>query len=465
MAKDEPSEAVSPARDLVVQDVDQPAGERQSGPWTKHSGAGQCVEDLQHRVAAGRDPPVGCDRVHRLGQPVALGDGSEVGASGRALERDELEASLPVEAAQFPDRPLAEPTIAVEQDRRRASRHDRIVRSLRLRLASGLLGSDVSRPPLPSPAPPSLAAGQPSRARVERRTIQEAVLEWYGVHGRSLHLRTLRDPYAIWVGETMSQQTQMARVEQALPGFLERFPTVVALAAAPAADVLRAWAGLGYNRRALDLWRAARETVSRHDARLPSDPDVLRKLPGIGAYTARAVAATAFGSSVTALDTNTRRVLGRVLYGYGARGDPGTPPRDAELQTVADAATPPTRAAEWNHALMDLGALVCRPRPACAACPITLSCRWHALSAGAAMERRHELRLAVRLPRIPFEWTRRWLRGRIVDDLRNAPDSEWVRIEGDYGHHDREAIEVALAGLERDGLIERDAVGAARLAR
>ena len=138
----------------------------------------------------------------------------------------------------------------------------------------------------------------------------------------------------------MAQQTQAARAGAAWTGFVARFPTVESLAAAAPADVLREWRGLGYNRRALNLWRAARRIVEVFDGRVPSDVDDLESLPGVGPYTARAVAALAFGSPVGPVDTNVRRVLGRVVA-----GDAGTLTR-AELQRLADEVVPPGRAGE-----------------------------------------------------------------------------------------------------------------------
>ena len=156
---------------------------------------------------------------------------------------------------------------------------------------------------------------------------------------------------------------------------MARFPTVGALAAAPPADVLREWRGLGYNRRALNLWRAARRIVEVFDGRVPSDLDDLQSLPGVGPYTARAVAALAFGSPVGAVDTNVRRVLGRIVA-----GDAGTL-SGAQLQRLADEVVPVGRAGDWTHALMDLGATLCRPRrPDCGACPAKPWCRYAGLT-------------------------------------------------------------------------------------
>jgi len=196
-----------------------------------------------------------------------------------------------------------------------------------------------------------------------------AVLSWYDERGRALAFRGTRDPYAILVSEVMAQQTQVSRVVLAWSRFLERFPSIADLAAASPADVLREWRGMGYDRRALNLHRAARLIVAEHDGHVPRDVASLERLPGIGPYTARAVASIAFGMPVGAVDTNVRRVLGRALGGPdGLSG--------AQLQAAADASADRRRPGDWTHALMDIGATVCRPTgPRCHDCPLQAWCR------------------------------------------------------------------------------------------
>ena len=209
---------------------------------------------------------------------------------------------------------------------------------------------------------------------------RDAILDWYARAGRRLPFRATTDPYAILVSEAMAQQTQATRAGEAWTRFMDAFPTVESLASATPADVLRAWQGLGYNRRALSLWQAARTIVEVHGGRVPADLDALRSLPGVGPYTARAVGAIAFGMAVGAVDTNVRRVIGRIVAGDPPFADP------ASLQAAADAAVPRDRPADWTHAVMDLGAMVCTPRrPDCAACPALDWCRY-AAGAGAAPE-------------------------------------------------------------------------------
>jgi A/G-specific adenine glycosylase len=186
------------------------------------------------------------------------------------------------------------------------------------------------------------------------RTMQELVLSWYRQHGRQLPWRRTRDPYAILVSEVMLQQTQVARVVPRYLEWLERWPTVEALAAATPADVIQAWSGLGYNRRAVNLHRCAQAVAARGG--FPREPAELRKLPGIGPYTAAAVACFAFGAQIAAPDTNALRVLERAFPGI-------------------DVPVPAGRAYEWNQALFDLGREVCIARtPRCGVCPLAAGC-------------------------------------------------------------------------------------------
>jgi A/G-specific adenine glycosylase len=183
--------------------------------------------------------------------------------------------------------------------------------------------------------------------------MDERLLAWYAANGRDLPWRRTRDPYAILVSEVMLQQTQVPRIVPRYEEWLERWPTAEALAAATPADVIRAWAGLGYNRRAVNLHRCAQRVAELGG--FPREPAELRKLPGIGPYTAAAIACFAFGAQVAAPDTNAVRVLERL-------GRPG-------------AAPPEGRAYEWNQALFDLGREVCiARRPRCGQCPLADGC-------------------------------------------------------------------------------------------
>jgi A/G-specific adenine glycosylase len=307
------------------------------------------------------------------------------------------------------------------------------------------------------------------------------VLAWFGEAGRELPWRATRDPYRVLVAEVLAQQTQAARAAAAWPGFLERFPDARALAAAAPAEVLRAWQGLGYNRRALALRRTAQAVVELGG--WPGTVEGLAALPGVGPYTARAVACFALGLRVAPVDTNVARVLARALQGT----DPSrlTP---AARQRLADQALPPPahgaaapgspdpsrptgapplgspdpsgRAWAWSSALMDVGALHCRPRPRCHGCPLEPSCRWRALGPAAPPARPRS--------QAPFATSDRRWRGAVVRALAGAPDgldraalAEAVQAAA----ADRPAgwFDGLLARLEREGLVATGGDGRLRL--
>ncbi|HKG37641.1 MAG TPA: A/G-specific adenine glycosylase [Conexibacter sp.] len=257
----------------------------------------------------------------------------------------------------------------------------------------------------------------------------EAIFAWYSAVRRDLPWRRTSDPYRILVSEVMLQQTQVVRVVPYYEAWLERFPSEADLASAPAADVLRLWSGLGYNRRALAL-QAACAVVVRDG--WPGDVEGLLGLPGVGPYTAAAVASFAFGEQAAAVDTNVRRVIER--FDRRSRRPP-------ELARRASALVPDGRAADWNQAMMELGATVCAARtPVCSACP-AVSCR--------SRGRPHVAPTARGAgERVRFEDTDRFVRGRVVAALvagEDLPDGfEPVRLER------------ALAGLARDGLVVRE---------
>jgi len=285
--------------------------------------------------------------------------------------------------------------------------------------------------------------------------MRTSVLDWYAANGRKLAFRRTTDPWAILVSEVMAQQTQAARAAEAWTRFMARFPTSAALAAASPAIVIRAWRGLGYNRRALALRGAAIAIVEDHGGHVPDSLDALLRLPGIGPYTARAVLAIAFGRPVAALDTNIRRVLGRAFVDATAK--------PATLQRDADKVVPAEQAAAWTHALMDIGAAFCRSRdPRCGACPLRASCGYAAQAAGAGA-RPSAAAARARATATAFPLTTRWLRGRILDCLRDAPDGDWMTFDEPMGAHDRDAVLASLARLSTEGLIDLDD-GHARLA-
>ncbi len=206
----------------------------------------------------------------------------------------------------------------------------------------------------------------PQRAASFRRRL----LSWYRTAGRDLPWRRTRDPYRVLVSEFMLQQTQVSRVLSYYDRFLARYPSVQALAQAPPRAVREAWDGLGYYRRAANLHRLAAEVVRRHGGAIPADAQQLLRLPGVGPYTAGAVAAFAFEQPVPAVDTNVRRVLNRL---FGCR-------TAKEARTTASALQPTRGNTAWafNQALMELGALVCTARaPKCGECPVRRLCEWY----------------------------------------------------------------------------------------
>jgi A/G-specific adenine glycosylase len=199
--------------------------------------------------------------------------------------------------------------------------------------------------------------------------VQDAVLAWADEHRRDLPWRATRDPWAILVSEVMLQQTQVARVAERWPLFVARYPTVRAMAAVALGDVLREWQGLGYPRRARNLWNAAATIVEVHGGSVPSELDALLALPGVGPYTARAVRAFAFELDAAVVDTNVARVVARAVAGRSLTA--------REVQALADDLLPTGRAWAWNQALLDLGAGPCRRRtPVCGECPVKTLCAW-----------------------------------------------------------------------------------------
>ena len=205
-----------------------------------------------------------------------------------------------------------------------------------------------------------------------RGRFQKALLAWYRESNRPLPWRITRDPYAIWISEILLQQT---RVKTAIPyyeRFLERFPTLSDVAEAPIEEILQAWQGLGYYGRARNLHRAAKILQKEFHGRIPGEPEALKRLPGIGPYTAAAIASIAFDKDVAVLDGNVTRVLCRA---YGIQDDPSRPSTQRRLEAIADKLLPKGQAAAFNQALMELGALVCKPAgPQCPACPVKGIC-------------------------------------------------------------------------------------------
>lgn len=295
------------------------------------------------------------------------------------------------------------------------------------------------------------------------RFPSQALLAWYARHGRAhLPWRSTRDPYRILVSELMLQQTQVDRVVPHYEAFVARWPGFAALAAAETADVVRAWRGLGYNNRAVRLHALARTVVARHGGRLPADASALRALPGIGNYTASALRAFAFELDDAAVDVNVRRVIHRVALGLEH-------PRladDRTLDTLAIAAVPRGVAHDWNSALMDLGATVCTARaPKCSICPLRDACAAAPVDP-VELANRARAHAAAKSPQsgIPFARSTRYLRGRIVDRLRDLAPREALplatllrdlatSVPGDRLHEIPNIVDM----LVRDGVVTCDA--------
>lgn len=214
-----------------------------------------------------------------------------------------------------------------------------------------------------------------SSPRIPRQgaEFRRRLLRWFRRHGRDLPWRRTRDPYHVLVSEFMLQQTQVSRVEEFYGRFLESYPTIQDLAKAPPAAVRESWNGLGYYRRAANLHNLARAVVSERGGVIPSDPAELVTLPGVGRYTAGAVASFAFEEAAAAVDTNVARVLRRVFHPR-ARGAAG----ERKLWATAAALLPRRGSSAWafNQAIMELGALICTARTArCSDCPVRSLCR------------------------------------------------------------------------------------------
>lgn len=276
--------------------------------------------------------------------------------------------------------------------------------------------------------------------------LHTTVLQWYAVHRRDLPWRAPgTTPWGVFVSEVMSHQTPVARVAPIWQEWTQRWPTPSALAAAPPGDAVRHWGRLGYPRRALRLHEAASVMARDHDDQVPRTVDELLALPGVGPYTAAAVASFAYGVRTAVVDTNVRRVEARAITGV-AQAAPALTKAEAALaetlvpQDEADAQT-------WNVAIMELGALVCTAaRPRCAVCPLERRCAW--LSAGAppyAGPTRRAQRWAG---------TDRQVRGRILAALRERPEPV-ARADVDLVWHDDPQRDRALATLIEDGLVDQ----------
>ena len=320
----------------------------------------------------------------------------------------------------------------------------------------------------PNPTPP-LA---PDHARA----LREQLLAWYDHHKRELPWRQVSDPYAIWVSEIMLQQTRVATVIDYWTRWMERYPGVEALAAAELDEVLELWAGLGYYRRARFLHRAARQLVEERDGELPADVDGLKKLPGVGPYTAGAIASIAFGQPAALVDGNVERVLARLC---AIPGDPKDTANQKRFWTIARQLVVGERPGEFNQSLMELGATVCIPQsPRCLLCPVRAHCQALALGDPADFPGKTE-RAAPRPVAVAtlavvahepaddgphFLVARRPPTGLLAGLLElpttaPIPDEQVSELEGGWRPHLRELADELALGLAPDQLAQARPIG------
>jgi A/G-specific adenine glycosylase len=291
--------------------------------------------------------------------------------------------------------------------------------------------------------------------------IQKSLAAWYRLHGRAaLPWRVTRDPYFTLVSEFMLQQTQVDRVVPKFEAFVARFPDFRTLARSSTADVLREWKGLGYNSRAIRLKQAAEAVCERFGGEMPREEPLLRRLPGVGPYTAAAVRAFAFNLDDAPVDTNIRRIVHRLFY--GVEFPPKASPR--ELDERASELVPTGEAHDWNSAMMDLGANLCTARaPKCLLCPLVSNCAAAPIDS-AALETARTANAKPRSPQatLRFESTTRYARGRIVDRLRELPPGAAISLLDLHREVSPllpgraiDEVDELVGALVRDGLVAR----------
>ncbi len=278
-----------------------------------------------------------------------------------------------------------------------------------------------------------------------KSSFSRMILHWYSRSAREFPWRNENDPYRILVSEVMLQQTQTSRVAEKYPPFIRRFPTFWSLARAPISSVIRAWRGMGYNRRAVHLHRLAKTVTAEHRGKLPEDIGQLMLLPGVGAYTAHAIACFAFRRHVPVVDTNIRRVLSRFFPSEAQRTD---------MWELAALTLPARKASDWNQALMDLGSTICTANnPGCDRCPVSRICP-------------SSFRVRkVRTERSTTEPSRdglpdRIYRGRIVEALRHRSSRSQIAvsrlgptIKTSWSRRDEAWLIRLMMKLEKDGLV------------
>ncbi len=281
--------------------------------------------------------------------------------------------------------------------------------------------------------------------------VREALISWFEENGRDLPWRRTRDPWRVLVSEIMLQQIQVARAVPFYESFVALFPTPQALSEAPLSEAIKAWGDLGRYRRVVSLHRTARLIIEEHGGEVPSDPEALVKLPGVGPYTAGAVACFAFERDAHFLDTNVRRVLHRLFFGAEV---PESKAKEKQLLGLAEAMVPRDRAWGWGQSVMELGAMRCKARkPLCAACPVGKLCAARPTIAEALAGRPRAARAAQ-----GRGGSNRYYRGRALAVLREAPPEGVALVElGEglregFGEADLPWLWGVVESLRKDGL-------------
>ncbi len=276
---------------------------------------------------------------------------------------------------------------------------------------------------------------------------------WYKASARELPWRNTQDPYHILVSEIMLQQTQVSRVINKYNAFIRQFPNVYSLATAPSSEVIRAWSGMGYNKRAVNLHKAANIIVTDHNGEVPKSMDALLSLPGVGRYTASAISNFAFGFQLPVVDINIKRVLGRVDRGALFDTD------KLAWETATKYLPSKEKTPEWNQSLMDLGAMVCTARnPECESCPLVLNCSASIKFISMKGSKETQVKLANK-KNTKFIGSIRYYRGRIIESLRDTTkpiqiDELGKLINPNYSSKgDAIWLSNIISGLIKDGLI------------
>jgi A/G-specific adenine glycosylase len=292
---------------------------------------------------------------------------------------------------------------------------------------------------------------EPDAAKAE--AVREAMMTWFEENGRDLPWRRTRDPWRVLVSEVMLQQIQVARAVPFYESFVARFPTPRALSEAPLSEAIRAWGELGRYRRVVSLHNTARILVEEHGGKVPPDPEMLMNLPGIGPYTAGAVACFAFEQEAHFVDTNVRRVLHRLFFGAEV---PEPKAEEKQLVRLAEAMVPRGHAWLWGQSVIEVGALQCKARkPRCETCPVGGLCAARPTISAALTSRPHAAKATHK-----YEGSNRFYRGRALTVLREGPPEGVTlrelggELRGGFGEADLSWLRSIVESLRKDGLAE-----------